>query len=119
MEVILPENYHEVQCGELVGQVEYSTTSGSLVVETAFGSGRYTAENSGTLDLSFKEVMDDLILFNKNGGIHLVVPKELSFDFSARAKNGAISTTFMDDLKKEEDSIVGSVGPCPKGLHPS
>lgn len=103
----------KVMCDELEGNVTYVSTSGDLEVKSASGSGSYTANNSGKLDVTYTNVAGNLSLYNKNDDISLTLPKELGFDFCATTKNGSIVTSFQEALTTEGKTVQGTVGKNP------
>lgn len=100
-------------CDELEGNVSYISTSGDLKVKSARGSGSYTANNSGKLDVTYTEIAGNLSLYNKNDDIRLTLPKGLEFDFCAAAKNGSIATSFQEILTAQGKTVQGTVGKNP------
>lgn len=102
-----------VSCDELIGNVEYTSTSGNADIKSAVGSGSYRANNSGRLNVNYAEVTGDLYLFNKNEDIHLTLPPNLSFEFEATTKNGSISTTFGECIAIDGRTTRGTVGSNP------
>lgn len=102
-----------VNCGEINGAVDYDTTSGSLLVYDASGSGSYNAAQSGTIDVTYKQVIDDLSLYNKNDNVVLTLPSDLSFKFKATTRNGSIKTSFGEQLSTTGSVQEGTVGTSP------
>ncbi|MDO4356030.1 MAG: DUF4097 family beta strand repeat-containing protein [Clostridia bacterium] len=102
-----------VYCDGLSGSVTYATTHGSADFRSAVGCGSYTASNSGDLYVAYIQVSGDLSLFNKNGDIHLTLPKSLSFRLTARTKNGTIQTDFPQLLAEDDAGVSGVVGENP------
>lgn len=102
-----------VICDKLIGNVEYTSTSGNADIKAAVGSGSYKANNSGSLDVNYIEVTGDLYFFNKNDSINLNLPKGLSFEFKATIKNGSVSTTFQESIAVDGCTIHGIVGDNP------
>lgn len=77
--------------GILKGDVDYTTTSGTLEVVSAYGAGRYKTDNSGNMRIDYAEVNGDLLLSNKNGDISLSLPTAMPFDIQAKSKNGTVT----------------------------
>lgn len=103
-----------VKFKELNGKVNYTSTSGSLTVDSAKGcGGSYKAENSGKLKVNYDELNGDLYMFNKNDSIDLKLPEDLSFEFEATTKNGSVHTSFDDSIKKEDRTAKGEIGNNP------
>lgn len=102
-----------VMCKEIDGSVTYTSTSGNAEFQSAIGFGRFTAENSGRLSVCYTNVDGDLMLFNKNDNINLVLPEKLEFEFEAITKNGAISTNFQKQIEIDGDKTIGTVGDNP------
>jgi len=102
-----------VTCAELNGYVTYTSTSGDVDIKSAIGSGSYTANNSGKLNVVYTEVDGDLSFFNKNDNIILTLPADLEFVFEATTKNGLISTDFPQDVTTNGRSTSGIVGDNP------
>ena len=100
-------------CQKLDGTVSYTTTSGSANIASAIGSGTYTANNSGELNIIYTEVTGDLSFYNKNDGIHVPLPSDLEFAFEATTKHGSISTTFQENVSIAGRTISGTVGEHP------
>lgn len=100
-------------CHEMNGRVNYVTTSGSAEIVSASGSGDYTVNSSGKLDVTFARVDGDLSFFNKNGDIQITLPAVLEFRFEATTKNGSISTTFQERLLVDGRTASGIVGKAP------
>ena len=97
----------------LEGKVSYTSTGGSLTVESARGGGSYKAENSGKLKVCYEELSDDLYMFNKNDSINLTLPENLSFEFKATTKNGSVSVPFNDEVSKKDRTTKGTIGSDP------
>ena len=102
-----------VTCAELNGYVTYTSTSGDADIKSAIGSGSYTANNSGKLNVVYTEVDGDLSFFNKNENIILTLPSDLEFIFEATTKNGSISTDFQQDVTINGRTTSGIVGDNP------
>lgn len=102
-----------VQIQTLDGDVSYTSTHGSLTVDSAKGSGSYKTENSGKLEVNYNELSDDLYMFNKNDSINLTLPENLSFEFEATTKNGSIDIPFDDEVSTKEHSTKGTIGSEP------
>lgn len=102
-----------VSCDELIGNVEYTSTSGNADIRSAVGSGSYKANNSGKLNVNYVEVTGDLYFFNKNENINLTLPDSLSFEFEATTKNGSVSTTFGECIAVDGRTTRGIVGSDP------
>ena len=102
-----------VTCAELNGYVTYTSTSGDADIKSAIGSGSYTANNSGKLNVAYAEVDGDLSFFNKNDNILLTLPSDLEFVFEATTKNGSISTTFQQSVTINGRTTSGIVGDNP------
>lgn len=100
-------------CGQLVGVVDYVTTSGSINVQAAVGAGRYRAENSGAMDVTYTEVTGDLSLYNKNDGVRVTLPAALEFEFEAITRNGFVVTSFPECVGTEGEVTRGTVGAHP------
>lgn len=103
----------DFSCGQLDGEVACTTTSGSLEVRSAAGSGSYQASSEGELAVRYTEVTGDLSFYNKNGSIRVTLPAGLEFAFSATAKNGAVTTTFQEALCLDGGTASGTVGSQP------
>lgn len=103
----------DVICNKLIGNVEYTSTSGNVDIKSAVGSGSYKASNSGSLDVNYTQVNGNLYFFNKNDSITLTLPKDLSFEFEAATKNGFVSTTFQECLTIDGRTAYGIVGSNP------
>lgn len=97
----------KIDCGELKGKVEYTSTSGSIHVKAAVGSGSYRADNSGGLQVTYSKVTGDLNFYNKNDDVNVILPGDLQFELQADSKNGAISTNFQRMLQANGSCIVG------------
>lgn len=102
-----------ITCDELLGNVEYTSTSGNADIKSAAGSGSYKANNSGSLDVNYVEVTGDLYFFNKNDNINLTLPEKVSFEFEATTKNGSVFTTFQDCTTVDGRTTHGIVGTNP------
>lgn len=102
-----------VSCDELIGDVEYTSTSGNADIISAVGCGSYKANNSGSLNIVYTEVTGDLYFFNKNDTINLTLPEGLSFEFEATTKNGSVSTTFQECITVDGRTARGIVGSDP------
>lgn len=102
-----------VSCEQLNGNVTYITTSGTIDVKTAIGSGSYRANNSGAINVIYSEVSGNLSLFNKNDTIALTLPETLEFNFEAITKNGSVSTNFQQDVTVNARTTSGIVGNNP------
>lgn len=102
-----------VFCERLDGDVTYTTTSGNADIQSAVGSGKYTANNSGELNVVYTEVTGDVSFFNKNDSIQVTLPPELEFEFDATTKNGSISTSFSQMLSSDGRTTHGTVGENP------
>jgi len=102
-----------VTCAELNGYVTYTSTSGDADIKSAIGSGSYTANNSGKLNVVYTEVDGDLSFFNKNDNILLTLPSDLEFIFEATTKNGSISIDFQQDVTINGRTTSGIVGDNP------
>ena len=102
-----------VTCDELNGYVTYTSTSGNVDIKSAIGSGSYTADNSGKLNVVYTAVDGDLSFFNKNENIVLTLPSDLEFIFEATTKNGSISTAFQQDVTINGRTTSGIVGDNP------
>lgn len=100
-------------CEELNGNVTYTTTSGDADIKSAIGSGSYKANNSGELNIVYTEVTGDLSFFNKNDSIHVTLPSDLEFEFSATTKNGSVSTSFQECISVDGRTTRGTVGTHP------
>lgn len=100
-------------CEKLKGNVTYTATSGNADVRSAIGSGNYTVNNLGELNVDYTEVTGDLTFFNKNGRIHVTLPADLEFVFEAATKNGSISTAFPEYVSTQEKTTSGTVGVHP------
>ena len=103
----------EVTCEKLNGAVTYKTTSGNADIKAAVGSGSYRAENSGTLNVVYTEVIGNLSFFNKNDAVQITLPKDLEFYFIATTKNGSISTPVQADTVVDGGTTKGTVGSNP------
>ena len=103
----------QITCDELNGEVEYTTTSGDLVVRAASGAGSYRADNSGALQVHYQNLDGDLSLYNKSEDILLSLPPDAAFTFEAKSKNGALSTDFPEALRIEGGKAYGVVGRNP------
>lgn len=123
VKVYLPSEYNaslnvsttngNVHIQALEGKVSYTSTGGSLTVESARGGGSYKAENSGKLKVCYEELSDDLYMFNKNDSINLMLPENLSFEFKATTKNGSVSVPFNDEVSKKDRTTKGTIGSDP------
>jgi len=102
-----------VTCAELNGYVTYTSTSGDADIKSAIGSGSYTANNSGKLNVVYTEVDGNLSFFNKNDNIILTLPTDLEFVFEATTKNGSVSTTFQQYVTINGRTTSGIVGDNP------
>lgn len=102
-----------VTCDELIGNVEYTSTSGNADIKSAVGCGSYRANHSGGLVVNYEEVTGDLYFFNKNENISLTLPDHLSFEFEATTKNGSVSTTFGACITVDGRTTRGIVGDNP------
>ncbi|MDF2479487.1 MAG: hypothetical protein K0S24_4970 [Sphingobacterium sp.] len=102
-----------VTCTELNGHVTYTSTSGNADIRSAIGSGSYKANNSGKLNVAYTDVDGDLLFFNKNDNIDLIIPADLEFNFEATTKNGTISTTFQEGISINGRTTSGTVGDNP------
>lgn len=100
-------------CEELVGNISYTTTSGSADIRSAAGSGSYQASNSGALNVVYTEVTGDLSFYNKNDSICVTLPADLEFEFEAVTKNGSVSTSFPESLSASGRTTGGTVGGHP------
>ncbi|MCD8356540.1 MAG: DUF4097 domain-containing protein [Clostridia bacterium] len=103
----------DFSCENLNGNVNYTTTSGDADIIAASGSGSYKANNSGELNVSYTEVTDDLLFFNKNDDINIILPADLQFEFEATTKNGSISTPFGQSISTEDRTTKWIVGKYP------
>lgn len=103
----------KMTCSEMIGHVNYSSTSGDANIKKAVGSGNYKANNSGELHVEYTEVKGDLYLFNKNDKIQLKIPDDLDFEFEAETKNGSVDTTFQKYIKTQDRITQGTVGSNP------
>lgn len=99
-----------ITCKELIGSVDYTSTSGDINVTSATGSGSYVADNSGVLKVTYAQVSGDLFFKNKNDTMEVTLPKELAFHFEGTTKNGTITTSFGDSLTAKGDTLSGTVG---------
>lgn len=99
-----------VHGGEIVGNVQYATAHGDFDVKTVRGSGNFTVNNDGALQVNFAEITGDVWLYNKNDKASLSIPKDLSFYFEAATKNGRISSSFDKELKAGKGRLTGTVG---------
>ena len=97
----------------LNGEVSYTSTHGSLTVDSAKGSGSYKAENSGNLEVNYDELSGDLYMFNKNDDIDLSLPENLSFKFQATTKNGSVDVPFNDKVSTKDRTTTGTIGSAP------
>lgn len=102
-----------VQIQSLDGEVSYTSTHGSLSVESAKGSGSYKVENSGKLQVNYDELSGDLYMFNKNDSINLTLPQNLSFEFKATTKNGSVDIPFDVEVSTKERTTKGTIGSDP------
>lgn len=100
-------------CERLDGKVTCTTTSGSMDIKAAYGSGSYRADNSGELNVVYAGVTGDLSFFNKNDSIHVTLPENLEFEFEATTKNGSVSTNFEESVSMEGRTTRGTVGGNP------
>lgn len=112
--IVLETTSGNVTCSKVNGNVTYTSTSGNAQFKSAVGSGSYKAGNSGRLSVSYTEVTGDLFLFNKNDNIELALPAELEFEFEAAAKNGTVSTSFL-----EPEVIDGGTASVTVGNNPT
>lgn len=99
-----------VRGDEIIGNIQYTTTHGDFDVKTIKGSGKFTVNNEGPLQVNFAQVTGDVWLYNKNDSIRLTLPKTLSFYFEAATRNGSLTTSFEGKLKKGQRSLRGTVG---------
>ena len=106
----------KITCQRLVGQVDCVTTSGDITVRSGTGLGEYRVNNSGQMKIAYSEVRGDLILFNKNGPIHLRLPQALAFKFTGYSKNAAVHTSFAEFLTSEGKTSRGVVGTTPLAM---
>lgn len=102
-----------IRCEKLVGNVIYTSTSGSVEVKSASGSGSYITSNSGKLDVVYPQVNGDLLFYNKNDNIALTLPENLEFEFEGTTKNGSVSTNFEQDMLVTGHITNGIVGANP------
>lgn len=102
-----------VSCERLEGKVNYTTTSGDLEIQSAIGFGDYTASNSGQLNLVYTEVTGNLSFLNKNGGIQVILPADLEFEFQAETKNGSVMTSFQTTVSADGRTAAGMIGGHP------
>ena len=100
-------------CHTLNGNVAYTTTSGNANIQSAIGSGNYTANNSGELNVVYTEVTGNLSFFNKNDSICVTLPADLEFEFQATTKNGSVSTNFQESISMDGRTTSGTVGEHP------
>lgn len=103
----------EIICNELDGNVVYTSTNGSIAVQSARGSGSYHANNSGKIAVVYSEVDGDLSFYNKNDNINITLPDDLSFIFKAMTKSGAVATDFPQSLTIDKHTANGIVGKNP------
>ena len=90
--------------------INYKTNGGNLIANALSGSGSLNASGDGFIDALFTNVTDDIYAYSKNGNLTLQLPKELAFKFSATTKEGAINTTFSDQLAVFDNTTIGTVG---------
>lgn len=98
---------------KLTGNVTYTTTSGNADIQSANGSGNYTVNNSGKLNVVYSEVTGNLSFYNKNDDIHVTLPADLEFAFEATTKNGSVSTNFQEYISASGRTTSGTVGEHP------
>ncbi len=54
-----------VRGDEIIGNIQYTTTHGDFDVKTIKGSGNFTVNNEGSLQVNFAQVTGDVWLYNK------------------------------------------------------
>lgn len=100
-------------CENVEGDVTYTSTSGNAEIKSAVGGGSYKANNSGKLEVTYVEVVDDLYFYNKNDDVHITLPPNLEFVFQATTKNGSVSTNFQEFITADGRTTKGTVGNQP------
>ncbi|QQO08446.1 DUF4097 family beta strand repeat-containing protein [Breznakiella homolactica] len=113
-EIILKTTSAAIRCGELAGTVNYSATSGTLEITALSGSGVFRTSGSGYITAAFGRVSGDISAHTRNGEIQLVLPEDLSFNFSAETREGPVDTDFPDLLKTQGTRSTGSIGDSPR-----
>lgn len=101
-----------IECDRLEGNVTYTGTSSSINVRSAYGQGKYTASNSGEMNILYSKIDGNISLYNKNDDINLTIPSDIKFDIQAKSKNGAISAPQSDtasEIKIRAESVNGNI----------
>lgn len=112
-EIRLETTSGKVTGDTLTGHINYTSTSGDILIKSANGSGEFRADNSGKLEVTYTKTDGDLSFFNKNDDIRLTLPKELEFTFKAASKNGTVKTYFQKSISEQSGTIQGTVGEKP------
>lgn len=94
-----------IVCEGLIGNVEYTSTNGSLSVHSAIGCGSYTANNSGELQILYEKLTGDLSMYNKNDDIELYLPADSVYSFLTETKNGTVRTEFENSSAVRDDFV--------------
>lgn len=102
-----------VNISRMEGNVNYTSTHGSLMVDAAVGAGIYQTSNDGLLQLRYEKADGDLQFYNKNGDILLTLPSSLAFELEAVSRNGSVSADFGKDEKEEKGWVKGKNGSAP------
>jgi hypothetical protein len=95
------------------GAITYNTKGGGLTASDIIGSGSFNSSGDGYIKASFSDVQGNVMAYSKNGNIVLTLPNQLQFKFSATTKNGAIDTSFSDQLAVTKKTAAGNVGLAP------
>ncbi|MCQ4637299.1 DUF4097 domain-containing protein [Anaerovorax odorimutans] len=106
----------DVTIKNAVGNADCRTKNGSLTIDGLEGGGSFNISGDGKAKLHFTKATGDIAASTKNGSLEINLPKELSFKFSAAAKNGTITTPFNDLISVGEKNAAGVIGKNPKVL---
>lgn len=96
------------------GVISYQSKGGNLTASGISGSGSFNASGEGPIAISFTDVTGNIFAYSKNGTLTVELPSQLAFKFSATTKNGAIDTSFADQLAITDNTAIGTVGASPE-----
>lgn len=97
-----------------MGDANVQTGSGNITVEQFSGQGSMGA-GSGSVRVEVLEATGDMKLKTGSGGIHLALPKELSFELEIQTGSGNIHTSFDNELSynRKGNHAEGMIGENP------
>lgn len=112
--IILKSSSGDISIGDLISKsYKVDISSGDIKINSLSGSGEVEAA-SGDITISYKDINEYSNVSAQSGNVKLLIPKELSFQFTGKCSSGDINSNFDLNYKsKRGNEAAAQVGSGP------